>query len=193
MLTHGNFMFELTVAIDELDAALRAVGATTGDGASTLLFLPAGPRLRPDHPGRLRQGARADGPLGRHQEPARRLRRVPADVHPRGAPGLREGVQHRLPARRRRRAAARSSTGPPTWRSPGRAAWRAGRPEPRRARPAPALRPAGLRQAARGARRPAARTPSPAAPRSASGSATSTAASGSTCSRATGSPRPPPR
>ncbi|HET9500359.1 MAG TPA: AMP-dependent synthetase/ligase [Marmoricola sp.] len=34
MLTHGNFMFELTVAVDELDKIFDV------DGASTLLFLP---------------------------------------------------------------------------------------------------------------------------------------------------------
>ncbi|MDQ6641755.1 MAG: AMP-dependent synthetase/ligase, partial [Actinomycetota bacterium] len=34
MLTHGNFMFELTVAIDELDELFEL------EGASTLLFLP---------------------------------------------------------------------------------------------------------------------------------------------------------
>ena len=34
MLTHGNFMFELGVAIEELDELFA------GDGASTLLFLP---------------------------------------------------------------------------------------------------------------------------------------------------------
>ena len=39
MLTHGNFMFELTVAIDELDA-LFASSDEDGEGASTLLFLP---------------------------------------------------------------------------------------------------------------------------------------------------------
>jgi long-chain acyl-CoA synthetase len=39
MLTHGNFMFELTVAIDELEP-LFAPSGEQGDGASTLLFLP---------------------------------------------------------------------------------------------------------------------------------------------------------
>ncbi len=39
MLTHGNFMFELTVATEQLDA-LFAPGDEEGQGASTLLFLP---------------------------------------------------------------------------------------------------------------------------------------------------------
>ncbi|MCZ4499591.1 MAG: AMP-dependent synthetase and ligase [Marmoricola sp.] len=39
MLTHGNFMFELTVAIDELDK-LFTPADEGGEGASTLLFLP---------------------------------------------------------------------------------------------------------------------------------------------------------
>jgi long-chain acyl-CoA synthetase len=39
MLTHGNFMFELGVTIDELDR-LFAPDAETGDPAATLLFLP---------------------------------------------------------------------------------------------------------------------------------------------------------
>ncbi|MET0837766.1 MAG: AMP-binding protein [Marmoricola sp.] len=39
MLTHGNFMFELGVAVDELDI-LFAPAEDSGEGASTLLFLP---------------------------------------------------------------------------------------------------------------------------------------------------------
>ncbi len=39
MLSHGNFMFELTVAIDELDT-LFTPQTQDGDGAATLLFLP---------------------------------------------------------------------------------------------------------------------------------------------------------
>ena len=56
----------------------------------------------------------------------------------------------------------------------------AGGPGVRLRAPARALRPAGLRQAARGARRPGACAPCPAARRSASGSATSSAAIGLT-------------
>ena len=46
MLTHGNFMFELTVTTEELDelfrpgAAADGVEADDGEGPSTLLFLP---------------------------------------------------------------------------------------------------------------------------------------------------------
>lgn len=39
MLTHGNFMFELDVAVDELGQLFRADGPD-GDPAATLLFLP---------------------------------------------------------------------------------------------------------------------------------------------------------
>lgn len=39
MLTHGNFMFELTVAVDELDRLFNA-DAETDEPAATLLFLP---------------------------------------------------------------------------------------------------------------------------------------------------------
>ncbi|MET3963567.1 long-chain acyl-CoA synthetase [Marmoricola sp. OAE513] len=39
MLTHGNFMFELTVAVDELDR-LFSPDSENGEPAATLLFLP---------------------------------------------------------------------------------------------------------------------------------------------------------
>jgi long-chain acyl-CoA synthetase len=39
MLTHGNFMFELTVAVDELDT-LFAADPEAGESPATLLFLP---------------------------------------------------------------------------------------------------------------------------------------------------------
>ena len=101
MLTHGNFMFELTVAVEELDELFAPGG--DADQPSTPLLPAARTRLRPDHPGRLREDARADGALRRHQAPPRRLRRVPADLHPGRAASLREGVRHGLPAGRRRR------------------------------------------------------------------------------------------
>jgi long-chain acyl-CoA synthetase len=40
MLTHGNFMTELGVAVDELDALFAPDGSDGSGGASTLLFLP---------------------------------------------------------------------------------------------------------------------------------------------------------
>ena len=170
MLTHGNFMFELGVAVDELDELFAARGRL--DPAVPA----AGPRVRPDHPGRLREGPRPAGPQRRHQEPGRRPRRVPADVHPRRPARLREGLQHRL-AEATADGAAGSSTRPPRPRSPTRAA---------STRPAPPLRlraqhavfsgwstaSCAPRSAATAVRRLRRRA------RSATGSATSTAASG---------------
>jgi long-chain acyl-CoA synthetase len=40
MLTHGNFMTELAVVIDELDDLFAPAGPEGADGAATLLFLP---------------------------------------------------------------------------------------------------------------------------------------------------------
>ena len=72
MLTHGNFMFELGVAVDELERAVRHRGRL--DAA-----VPAArPRLRPHHPGGLREVPHPDGPQRRHQEP----RRGPQEFRP---------------------------------------------------------------------------------------------------------------
>ena len=68
---------------------------------------PPRPRLRPDHPDRLHQGARHVEPLLRREDPDRRPRRGPAHVRARRAPGLREGLQHRLPTGDGRRAGSR--------------------------------------------------------------------------------------
>ena len=55
MLTHGNFMFELGVAVDELHALRQPQRLDAS--------LPAaGPRLCPHHPGRLREEPGQDGP-----------------------------------------------------------------------------------------------------------------------------------
>ena len=131
MLTHGNFMFELAVAVEELDELFAP-----RDGApSTLLFLPlAHVFARIIQVGACKR-PRADGPLRRHQAPARRPRGVPADVHPRRPPRLREGLQHRVSQRAvGRRPRHGSSTGPPT----SAIAWSAGRWRP--GRPGPAVR-----------------------------------------------------
>ena len=58
-----------------------------------------------------------------------------ADLHPGRPAGLREGVQHRLASAPSPTAGARSSTGPPTWRSPGRAGLESGQAQPRRSAP----------------------------------------------------------
>ena len=63
--------------------------------ASTLLFLPLAHVFARIIQVGVRQDAGPARPLRRHQEPRRRPRGVPADVHPGRAPGLREGLQHR--------------------------------------------------------------------------------------------------
>ena len=54
---------------------------------------PARARVRALHRGARRHGRGADGPLLRPQGAARRLHRVPADLHPRRAAGVREDLQ----------------------------------------------------------------------------------------------------
>ena len=120
MLTHGNFMFELGVAIEELDELFDAEDAARPCCSC---------RWRTCSPAIIqvgaRQGAGAARPLRRHQAPARRPRGVPADVHAGRAPRVREGLQHRQPGGRRRRPRAGSSTAPPRPRSPTAGRWRA--------------------------------------------------------------------
>ena len=122
MLTHGNFMFELGVAVDELDRLFDT------EGASTLLFLPlAHVFARIIQVGAIKSRARL-GHSADIKNLLADLAGVPADLHPRGAAGLREGLQHRLAAGRPPTVGARSSTGPPRPRSPTPAArTRAGR------------------------------------------------------------------
>ena len=165
----------------QLHVRARAWPSTSSTSSSTPTrhrpaLLAAGPRLRPHHPGRMRQEPHHDGPQLRHQEPGGRPRRVQADLHPRRAPRLREGLQHRLPARHRRRSRRDLR---PSRRRGHRLVARARRKTGARAAPSPArgLRQARLRQAPPGTGRLAAPTPSPAARHSANGSATSTAAS----------------
>ena len=92
MLTHGNFMFELAVAVDELDELFdppRTSGRPPCCSSPSRTCSPASsrsPASRPD----------PAGPHRRHQEPARRPRGVPAHVHAGRAACLREGLQHRL-------------------------------------------------------------------------------------------------
>ena len=171
MLTHGNFMFELGVAVDELERLFDHRGRL--DAAVPA----AGARLRPDHPGRLRQVADPDGPQRRHQEPAWPTSQEFQPTFILAVPRVFEKVfntaSQQATADGRGKIFDRAADVAIAYSPrPGR-----GRPSLRRARPARRLRPPGLRQAPRRARRPAARTPSPAARRSATGSATSTAAS----------------
>ena len=97
MLTHGNFMFELGVAVEELDELFD-------EGASTLLFLPlAHVFARIIQVGCVKRRVR----LGHSADITHlvdRPGRVPADVRAGRPPRLREGLQHRLAAGDRRRA-----------------------------------------------------------------------------------------
>ena len=173
MLTHGNFMFELGVAV----ARARA-SCSRPRTRRTLLFLPlAHVFARIIQVGCVKSRAR----LG-HSADIKNLRRrpagVPADVRPRRAAGVREGLQHRVAASHRRR--------PGQDLRPGRRdrdrLLHAGSTTGRvlAASCAPSTRCSTGSSTASCATRSAAaaRTPSPAARRSASGSATSTAASG---------------
>ncbi len=98
MLTHGNFMFELGVAVDELHRAVRAPRTPRPCSSCRWPTSSPGSSRSGAIKSRTRLGHSADiknllaGPAG-----------VPADVHPRRAPGLREGLQHRLAAGDRRR------------------------------------------------------------------------------------------
>ena len=172
-------------------AVARArTSCSTPDGRLDPAVPAAGPRLRPDHPGRLRQGA---GPARPHAPTSSTCSTDLAGFQPTfilAVPRVFEKVFNTASQRADRRGTRRHLRPRRRHRDrllPG-ARQRAGPGWPLRARHA-RLRPAGLRQAARRARRPLPRTPSPAARRSATGSATSTAASASSSSRATASPR----
>ena len=145
---------------------------------------PAVPAAR----ARLRQGRPVRGVDSRHgagphpgrQEPARRPRDVPADRSSSPCPGCsRRSTTRRASRGRTTTARARSSTPPPTRPIAWSEALRRRRPRRRPQAAARAVRPAGLRQAARGARRAGAGGGVRQRARSASASATSSAASAS--------------
>ena len=95
VLTHGNFFAEVDNAIELLHPVFRSV---SNEPASTLLFLPLSPRLRPDGRGRLPAGpgpARARARASRTDDLLADLAGVPADL-PAGHPvRAGEGLQHR--------------------------------------------------------------------------------------------------
>ena len=92
MLTHGNLMFELGVAVEELDELFRI------PGASTLLFLPMAHVLaRIVSVGAVRGRVRLGHSAGARQ-PAPRPRDLPAHLRAGRAAGVREALQHRQPA-----------------------------------------------------------------------------------------------
>ncbi len=86
-LTHGNFLTLAENTAEKLSAVVKA------DGASTLLFLPLAHVFARFIEVLAVTAGRADGPLLRPQVAARRLLRVPADLHPRRAAGVREDLQ----------------------------------------------------------------------------------------------------
>ena len=169
-LNHGNFLDLAENAIEKLGDVVLS------NNAATPALPPARSRLRALHRGAVCRGTRADGPLPGHQDAPRGLRRhLPADVHPRGAPHLREDLQLLGGQGLCRRGRARSSSAQRRWRSP--TASRSTRAVPASCSAAARdLRQARLRQAARRDGRASA-TPSPAARRSAPVSGTSTVAS----------------
>ena len=139
----------------------RCRRSSPSPGRSALLFLPLAHFFaRIIQVGCLESGTCSGTP--RSREPGGRPGHVPADVHPGRAPGVREGLQRRRAAGRgqrgeepdlRRRGAVRGGLEQDA--GPGRQA-RPGPAEPAAARRARAVRPAGLRQAAGGHRRPGA-------------------------------------
>ena len=173
MLTHGNFMFELGVAVDR---ARRAVRAT--EDAVDAAVPAAGPRLRPDHPGRLRQVAghgSGTAPTSRTWSPtSQAFRPTFVLAVPRVFEKVFNTASQRATADGRGEIFDRAAEAAIAY-SRG-----LDRGPARRSRSAPStplfsrLVYARLRDALGGR----CGTPSPAAPRSASGSATSTAASG---------------
>ena len=184
-LTHDNFMALSDNAITKLDVGRQ--GRRRVDAAVPA----AGARVRPLHPGPVRDGRGQDGPQRRHQEPARPT--SPTSSRPSSCRCPASSRRSTTPPRPRRppRARARSSPPRPTPPSPGRAprtpaapAWgsRCATPSSTSSSTASCARPWAARSC----------MPCPAAPRSAPASATSSAASASPCSRATASPRPPP-
>ena len=187
-LTHGNFLALAENAVERLGAGRRAPRAprrccscrwpTSSPGSSRCCACSAGARM----------GHTAD-----IKNLLDDFAHVPADVHPRRAAGVREGLQlGRAEGRRRGQGQdlRRRRRAPP---SPGAEAL--GRRAARPAACGSSTRCSTGWSTASCAARWAARssTPSPAAPRSAPASATSSAASASPSSRATASPRPPPR
>ena len=192
MITHGNFMFEVTVAVDELHELFDPPSGSAAVQPSTLLFLPlAHVFARIIQVACLKAGIR----LG-HTADIKNLLDDLAEFQPTfilAIPRVFEKVFNT--ASQRAVADGRGKTLQQGGRGGHRLVARtrvreAGRADPRRA---PRLRPAGVRQAACRARRPLFVRRVAAAPPSGSGWATSTEASASTCSRATGSPRPPQR
>ena len=112
-LTHGNFKDLAENACESLASVVRA------DGASTLLFLPLAHVFARFIQVLCVEAAARMGHSSDIKHAARRLRLVPADVHPRRAAGLREDLQLRRSSGRRPTARAGSSRPRPPRRSSG--------------------------------------------------------------------------
>ena len=178
MLTHGNFMFELGVAVDELHELFDT------EDASTLLFLPlAHVFARIIQIGSVKSRAR----MG-HSADIKNLVADLGEFKPTfilAVPRVFEKVFNT--ASQRATADGRGQDLRPRRRRRHRLVARAGRRPRARAPARPSTRSSTSSSTASCAWRSAAtaRTPSPAARRWVTGSATSTAASASPCSRAT--------
>ncbi len=99
VLTHRNIYPDIANAAPVLPNLFAP-------GASTLLFLPLAHAFARLIQIGVRAGAGHHGALRRHQEPGRRAAGVPAHLRALRAPGLREGLQRRPAAGRRRRRGA---------------------------------------------------------------------------------------
>ena len=169
-LTHSNLVYEIR-------GAKAYFPTSAGQGRALLVFLAAGPRAGPrDHD----RGIRQQGDIGvhqRHQEPGAAVRGVQADAGGVGAPGVREGLQHRRTERPQRRQGPDFRASPPTPRSTGQQGQDSGGPA---CCCGPSTRSStGWSTASCAPRSAATAAPRyPAARRWARGSATSTAASG---------------
>ena len=115
---------------------------------------PAGPRAGPRHPGRRRQDPHRRRAHPGREEPRRRPRRVQADVRARRPARVREGLQHREGQGRGRRQGQDLRQGRPGGHRLVAGAQDTGGPGIAAEGPARPVRQAGLRQAARRARRP---------------------------------------
>ena len=150
-LTHSNLVYEIR-------GAKAAFPTLLDKGERLLVFLPLAHVLARAHHHR---GVREQGDVGlhqRHQEPGADARGVQADAGGVGAPGVREGLQHRRAERAQRRQGPDLRDRRQHRDRVERGAGRRGREERKRAEPAAArqacgVRPTGLRQAARRARR----------------------------------------
>ena len=137
MLTHGNFMFELTVAVDELDELFDPRSSRREGSRRPCCSCP----WPTSSPGSSRSAASRRA-CGWATPPTSRTCSTTSPSSGRRSSWRSRGSSRRCstppPSAPSPTAGARSSAGPPTWPSPGRAASRPGRPSLARPRAAPA-------------------------------------------------------